>query len=205
MQLRPAGAQRRGVMVDRAIPPGESYTFLARLRAPAAPGRHAEEWELVDGVGRRIAVDGAPTIRASIVVPVEGAPLTQAPVCTPETARARFVDENYPDDIQVPPRKRFVKRWTVLNTGGCTWSRGFRLRYAAGSGERLSRSRREIALEEDVPPWSTHTFQVSMQAPRRPGMHREDWAVVEPSGKAIPISSTNVLWAQILVPEHGGP
>jgi DNA-binding SARP family transcriptional activator len=183
----------------RSVEPGETYTFLAPLRAPTRPGPYVELWRLHAGNGAGIPVDGLSVVNVQLRVQAADVPVTAAPICAPGQAHLRFVDENWPDSSSVRPGQVFTKRWTVTNSGTCAWAPTYSLRYVSHTAGQLAQSRTAKPLGELVPPDAAYTFEVPMRAPAKPGFYREDWEFVDDRGNRIMIGTAPHLAALIVV------
>jgi DNA-binding SARP family transcriptional activator len=190
------------VPVTRSVSPGQTYTFLVPMQSPRDQGVYNEEWQLRDGNGFTIPIDGAPTIRMRLPVTEAGWLDSVVPVCSRAGVTLRLLDEDYPDNTAVGPGVAFRKTWTVLNAGNCTLDAQYRLRYVSNADGLLSTSQVDVPIDEMVLPWATYTFTVLMRAPREPGTYREDWQLVDQSSKPISISNWKTLYAQVLVPQR---
>jgi hypothetical protein len=186
------------VTADRSVEPGETYTFLAPMRAPDHPGVYGETWALRGPAGG-ILVDGLPVTAMQLRVQADFIPATNAPICQDSAAVLRFVDENWPDSSSVHPGQEFTKRWTVVNGGSCAWRPDFTLEYLSNTNEQLARAAAPKPLGEIVAPGTAYTFDVPMRAPQKPGFYREDWRFVDHHGNLIMIGTSPFLAALIVV------
>ena len=193
------------VRPTRSVLPGETYTFLVPVHAPAAAGVYREDWELRDGSGIVIPVDGIPTVHLQFRIAEPNTPYAQVPTCKPGQAKVRFVDENWLDNTRVSPGQVITKRWTIFNVGDCSWAPDFALRYTSSRSEKLSLSQEELPLGETVPPWTTYTIEMPMRMPARPGLYREDWRFTDGRGNHILISLSPYLIAvfEVVQPTRG--
>lgn len=190
------------VVTTRTVEPGETYTFLARMRVPDQPGAYGELWELRGGHGQGILVDGLPAIAMQLRVQAHLVPATNASLCQPGAAQLRFVDENWPDSSHVRPGQAFTKRWTVVNRGNCAWAPTYALRYSSNTAGQLATSTAAKPLGEVVPPGAAYTFDVPMRGPKRPGFYREDWRFNDHHGNLIMIGTVGYLAALIVVADQ---
>jgi len=117
----------------------------------------------------------------------EGAVYTWAQVDSPwfitvysdqpaEIDDAEFVSETVPDGTHFLPGEKFVKSWTLRNTGNTTWTREGNYLLAFDSGERFSAPDQTL-LESGavVAPGATYQWNVEMTAPGQPGTYRGYW------------------------------
>lgn len=115
--------------------------------------------------------------------------VAQPPACTNSAELAR---KSHPDGAQVTAGQSFTMEWAVRNTGTCTWSSGYALRYVSKSNEQLSLSQANVALSGTVAPGATYTFPVPMRAPDASGTHREDWGVFDEQGRKFQDASVQI-------------
>jgi hypothetical protein len=207
-KLPARSVSRSPVQAGEPVPPGAIHTFLVPMRAPSVPGRYREDWHLVDPSGRPVALRGLSTISAAVTVPAPGEKpaAKEAPLCGAGGASVRFVGESVPDYADLRPGAGFVKTWTLINSGSCAWHPGYHLHPAVPGQGVLSRAVRGVPVGRSVPPQAAHTFQVTMRAPARSGVWREDWELRDESGRALMISRSRSIWATIYVtnPEENG-
>ncbi len=104
---------------------------------------------------------------------------------------ASFVSETIADNTIFNAGESFTKSWTLMNTGQCTWSSGYRLVFREGStmGGVLS-----SALPHDVPPGGTVTLSVILASPSSFGTYRGDWGLQTADGYRFAL-----FWVQIHV------
>jgi hypothetical protein len=179
------------VPLPLAIRPGQTFTIAVPMRAPAESGLYAEELDIIDGAGHLVDIQNAGVLATRIIVP----PL---PRCTGDVV-ARFISETVPDDSPVPAGEDFRKEWTVLNAGTCAWDARLRLERVPTTGPRLGLGPDTIPVEGLVLPGGTYTFEVSMRAPRAPGIYREDWQLRLLWGAPVNVSNSRTMWAKIVV------
>ncbi len=114
---------------------------------------------------------------------------TKAPACL----KAVVTGENYPDGTVFSPGSAFTKRWTLKNTGTCSWTTAYTLRFM--SGDRMG-GPTSINFPHNVPPGGSVELLVPMVAPTSNGSFRGDWGLY---------SSSNVymgkMWVSIRVTE----
>ena len=71
------------------------------------------------------------TIPTNTAVPPTPIPATSTTIPTP-CDRASFVKENYEDGSELAAGTNFVKKWTLKNTGTCTWNSSYSLVFVSG-------------------------------------------------------------------------
>jgi hypothetical protein len=122
-----------------------------------------------------------------------------AVVCAPGTARAVLVAQSHPDETTMRPGKRFRFAWTVLNTGRCAWPAAAAIHAPPSHSRPLSSAGRTRSVGRPVQPGQTHTFLVSMGAPRRAGTYYETWQLWDGTGHPIMLHHGNILGGTIRV------
>lgn len=91
-------------------------------------------------------------------------------------------DVTIPDGTEVAAGEAFNKVWRLSNTGPTTWPLGCRLTLDSNTGEKLS-SVENIDMPGEVPPGSSVTISVEMEAPKKAGRHVSYWRMRGPSGQ----------------------
>lgn len=126
------------------------------------------------------------TAKAPITAPVHNVPS--------EDYQVNFLaDVTIPDASEIPAGTVFTKIWRLSNSGTTTWPRGCRLSLVHNTGEKLS-SVENIEIPGIVPPGSSVTISVEMEAPSKLGRHLSYWRMHGPSGQ--PFGSR--IWADII-------
>ena len=204
---------RRGTPVPGTVPPPVKYE-------PAAPPRTAPEPAVQRGPAavrpvagwrraRPVAAGAAVVVCVSVVV--VGSGLVGAlrgrqagGGCAPGEPVAQFAGETFPDNVPVAPGERFVKQWTVRNTGRCVWTRDFTFQFESADAP-LALARRRIPIAREVAPGDTLLITLPMRAPTRPGVYREHWSLRDAEQAIVPVSSSNTIWTRIIVPPSDVP
>lgn len=165
------------------VRPGATHTFEIELEAPAAEGKHVTDWRMVhEGVrwfgevaGKRVQV-----VRSGPAAPAP-APAPPSPPPPPPSAgqgrdAATIVQVDLPRELT--PGSSYDAAITVRNDGTTTWDDGYRLG-AVGDDDPLTRDCRVfLAPGTQVAPGASHTFRVTLTAPRQPGVYLTDWRMV---------------------------
>jgi hypothetical protein len=125
---------------------------------------------------------------------------SSAPVCRQDTAKAQLVEEVFYYGVRVRAGRAFSKRWTLQNSGGCTWGTDFRLHHVRTTGEQLSTTIMDIPLRRPVAPGDTAAFVLQMRAPTRPGWYEEIWELRDGSDRAVAVGAKKQVVAAIKVP-----
>jgi phosphoglycerol transferase MdoB-like AlkP superfamily enzyme len=183
--------------LDAAVAPGETTVLVARLQAPAEPGRYRLRWEPVrehvTWYGPPIAGDAPRTIEVDV-----GAPLLSWSLERMSTPRGAWAS-----------RTRTV-RVLLRNTGADTWSpeRGDRLsyRWLDEDGDIIVRDGLRTVLPHEVGPGETVTLDMRLRSPDAPGryvlaveMLREHVRWYGPPKEGRPSAELRVVrWSSVL-------
>lgn len=125
--------------------------------------------------------------------------------CAPGEATANLVDEVFFYGTPRQAGSAFKKRWTLQNTGDCTWVETLRFLYKGASGLRLSNTIMDPpGLGRPVPPGDTISHELSMRAPDGPGTYDEFWELRDQEHR-IPIGDRSDLVARVVVPRPSYP
>ena len=104
---------------------------------------------------------------------------------------AAFISENYPDNTVFSPEDAFIKTWTIINTGYCTWNTNYHLILLSGDimgGDVYTK------LPESVSPGESITLTANLTAPGADGIYRGEWRVQSELGVNFAR-----FWVQIVV------
>ncbi len=101
---------------------------------------------------------------------------------------ANFAGETVPDGTIVAPGEYFMKSWTIINNGTCTWHNGYKLVYWDGS---LLGGAAEYPFFEEIAPGETMTFPIQLLAPTEPGIYEGAWKFKSPSGHIFGVGQYN--------------
>lgn len=124
--------------------------------------------------------------------------------CAPGFAVAQFAGETFTDNIPVRPRERFVKAWTIKNSGECAWTTEYLFQREFGDLRAPGLPTR-LPLRRIVPPGDTYTISLPVQAPAAPGRYNEHWSLRDSEGGYVQVSGSNTVWAKIIVPGPRAP
>ena len=111
---------------------------------------------------------------------------------------AYIEDVTIPDDTPLPPGVEFVKTWRVLNTGTCTWGRGYALVFVAG--EQMG-APTGVQFQTEVPPGEEVDLSVPLVAPDEEGTYRSDWKIRSRAGEVFGSRGDYAFYLQIVVQE----
>ncbi len=84
---------------------------------------------------------------------------------------AFVADVTIPDNTTIDPGKKFVKTWTLLNNGSCTWDTTFKLAFL--SGDQMGGV--TTPLTTSVAPGSSLNISVNLTAPTSNGTYKGVW------------------------------
>jgi len=98
-----------------------------------------------------------------------------------------FIGETKPYDKEfVEKGKEFLKAWTIMNTGTCTWNEGYVFTYLPDSSDADLHGY-SIVLPKNKPedytaPGHTQSFVVHLKAPGKPGEFKAFWKLKDDLG-----------------------
>ncbi len=91
---------------------------------------------------------------------------------------AYVADVTYPDGTYVAPDTDFTKTWKIQNTGTCTWTETYRIKFV--SGAQMDGETTEIGQE--VKPGETVKVSVDLTSPSTAGPYTGYWQMANDSG-----------------------
>ena len=95
---------------------------------------------------------------------------------------AYVADATYPDNSEIKPGKNFEKKWTVKNTGTCTWDEGYKLVFIGGDRD-LDPTSFEFKNKEDfVAAGETADIGVDLTSPLKEGSYGGTWRMQSDAG-----------------------
>lgn len=100
-------------------------------------------------------------------------------------------DVTIPDGTELTPGASFTKTWLIQNTGTCTWSTSYSIKFVSGSAMSGSTT----ALDESVSPGGQVSISVEMVAPSTAGNYTGYWIMRNASGTTFGQS----IYVQIVV------
>jgi len=113
--------------------------------------------------------------------PSSGAPTSEIPDCVND---AEFIaDITIPDNTEIVHETTFDKVWTVKNTGTCTWTNQYAVRYDEGDSELMAQSILMPAAE--VPPGSETEITITFEAPYLAGSYISYWQMESPARRGF--------------------
>lgn len=109
--------------------------------------------------------------------PSPGAPTSEIPDCIND---AEFVaDVTIPDNTEIAHETTFDKVWTVRNTGTCTWTNKYSIRFDDGDEELVPQT--IIPPTVEVPPGSDVDITITFKAPYLAGSYTSWWKMQSPA------------------------
>ena len=111
----------------------------------------------------------------------------------------KFVtDVTYRDgDMKTPPllkpNEGFVKVWRLQNSGTCTWTPKYHLKYAYGNVSDSQMGGQPVSMPGNVLPGSTADVAVTLTAPQAPYTYQGFWQMENESGQSF----GQVVWVGI--------
>ena len=120
---------------------------------------------------------------------------TSVPGCT---NKAKYVTETIPDGTPFSPGEKFIKSWTLQNSGTCTWTSGYSLVFF--NGEQMS-GVSPINLGSSVPPGETAVVTINLTAPNSPGEYQGFWKLTTPQNASFGLGNeaASPVWVKIIV------
>lgn len=109
-------------------------------------------------------------------------------------------DVTIPDGTQLLPGQSFTKTWRVVNSGSCSWTRGYKLVFYSGNdmGAHL-----ENLFGAEVQPGQSADLSIMFIAPEEPGEYQSNWLLQAPDGELFGMgyNADAPFWALIEVVE----
>ncbi len=124
------------------------------------------------------------------------------PTATPKpcdlAAAGNPIDITIPDDSKMEPGEQFTKKWNLINSGTCGWTR----EYAAVwfSGEMMG-APSQVQIMGNVNPGASVEISVDMIAPTKPGTYQSNWKMINAAGRLFGIgpNGDSPFWVRIMV------
>ena len=128
-------------------------------------------------------------------------PPTPEPTETPCDDAMLFVEDlNYDDkDLTefpvLDPGKTFQKGWRIKNTGTCTWTNAYFIKYVNGKDPAAQMGGQPTAIKGEVKANAAYDMYVDLTAPAQPGKYVGYWQMHNAAG--VPFGQT--IWVAIEV------
>jgi ABC-type amino acid transport substrate-binding protein len=107
-----------------------------------------------------------------------------------------YPDYNLTTFTLLPPNTPFKKGWRIRNTGTCTWSTGYVLRYVNGNKPEAMMGGLPTPLSTSVLPGRDYDLYIDLVSPSAPGVYQGSWTLTNTANAAF----GQLLWAAIQVP-----
>lgn len=146
-------------------------------------------------------VETKETLPTTTPLPTTEPPTATAPSATPpcdQAAAGNPIDVSIPDDSEIMPGQSFTKIWRLQNTGTCTWTTDYAVRFFYGAQMSAPEA---IPLRQAVAPGQTIEIAVDMVAPQSPGIHQGNWKLRNSTGQLFGIGPNGdaPFWVRINV------
>lgn len=168
-----AGTNR--VILNTSVAPGQQYTFTFPAKAPAVPGTHNFQWQMVQ--------DGVEWFG-------EKSTNTAVSVAMPEPRNAAFVSQVVPSSMVAG--QAYSASVTMKNTGADTWTEGSMYRLGSQIPNSASIWGADRAyLTKAVAPGEQYTFTFPIKAPPTAGSYNFQWRMLQENVVWFGDASTN--------------
>ena len=123
------------------------------------------------------------------------------PTPTPCIDAMEFVqDLNYDDEDltnfpDVDPGEAFQKGWRLKNSGSCTWTGSYFIKYSHGSDPAAQMGGQPTSIKGEVKPGQTYDMYIDLVAPQEPGEYVGYWQMHNSENK--PFGQT--IWVAVEV------
>ncbi|MEZ4662070.1 MAG: NBR1-Ig-like domain-containing protein [Caldilineaceae bacterium] len=128
-----------------------------------------------------VGQDASANAQATATLAPTAAPQSEAAqpaLCTNNAAFAG--DITLPDGSEVQPETATVKTWRIRNTGSCTWSADYQLRFAGG--DQLG-GPESAAIGVEVAPGAEFNAEIPLVAPAGAGRYQGQWIMADLSAR----------------------
>jgi hypothetical protein len=139
---------------------------------------------------------------------VSKAPSTQHPATSPAptatipvpqtcTDKAKFIDETIPDGSVFKPGESFVKTWTLVNSGTCTWTPDYGLVFF--NGEQMDGTS-PSPIGQAIPPNEKIQLFLPLTAPMNLGEYQGFWKLRNTHGQDFGLGENAdiAFWVKII-------
>lgn len=150
------------------------------------------------------STQSARPIPSQVVLPTPSptqSPTIPAPTPTlacDQAAAGNPIDVTIPDDTELMPGQSFTKIWRLQNTGICTWTPDYAVRFFYGAQMSAPES---IPLRQAVAPGETIEIAVDMIVPQNSGVQQGNWKLRNAAGQLFGIGPNGdaPFWVRIIV------
>jgi len=105
-------------------------------------------------------------------------------------------DEDLSKFPEVKPGEKFQKGWQIKNTGTCTWSGSYFIKYVRGNDPAAQMGGQPTVISSTVEPGQTYDMYVNLVAPEQAGKFVGYWQMH--NAESIPFGQT--IWVAVQVP-----
>jgi hypothetical protein len=96
---------------------------------------------------------------------------------------AVFLGETIPDGTKMNPQHDFDKKWSLQNTGTCTWDEGYVFAFKSGEQMGGPNDVKIVYSEDFTPPNHSIAFKVHLYAPKVAGEYKGYWQMKNDAGQ----------------------
>jgi len=128
-------------------------------------------------------------------------PPTPEPTLEPCVDAMQFIEDlsyddedlsNFPD---LDPGEAFQKGWRIKNTGTCTWTSAYFIKYVNGNNSAAQMQGQPTAIQGEVEPGQTYDMYVNLVAPEVSGRYVGYWQMFNDENRAF----GQTIWVAIEV------
>ena len=154
--------------VSQVAEPDVAETAVDEASTPASP-----------------AIESTPTIvnTTESIAPAEPTAVTTAEISDCVNDAEFIADVTIPDNTEIAHETTFDKVWKVKNTGTCTWTNQYAVRFDEGDSELTAQSILMPAAE--VPPGSEAEITITFKAPYLAGSYISYWQMESPARRGF--------------------
>lgn len=125
---------------------------------------------------------------AATATPTGPTPTAAPSACTDDmawVADLTYDDNNMQDPPVLQPGQPFVKSWRVNNSGDCSWTQAYVLKYVSGNTPAAQMGGQPTAIQGTVAPDANYDISVNLTAPIVPGVYQGFWQMYNAQGVAF--------------------
>jgi hypothetical protein len=178
---------------DLAVAVAQTQTAIAvaQFLTATIPAPTAQDLPVVATTAVPATPSSTPVIQASPT------PTTQ-PAQINCTDQAKYVSETIPDNSTFAAGEKFMKTWTLQNSGTCTWTPDYSLIFFEGD---QMEGTSPAPIGQTVAPNGTIQLYLPQTAPAQPGTFQGFWKLKSPSGRefALGQNADKAFWVKINV------
>jgi hypothetical protein len=140
--------------------------------------------------GEQAAADAPPSTQ-----PVQPTAVVQQPAQQSgdmPCLRANLEYETIPDKTEMAIGRTFTKLWRIKNTGSCTWTENFAIRFV--DGELMGAGATIKLTDVDIPTYGYAMIEVQFTAPDELGTFRSNWMIVSDDARLFGLGPNSKGW-----------